>query len=116
MVEKFTLTQQHIDLVRNMYIHFDNQLYYGAPCVNIKRPYGNSDVLFDVYEIVHAHEFEYDPDDEYFDADIDPDGSLQKLHEETATALQIILCTGSFVPGKYEISRKYDSRSWVLVS
>lgn len=104
----FTLTENHIKLVRSFYIDFDTRAYDGAPCVNIKRPYGNSDVMRDVYEILYGT-----LDDEVVDDNTIK--HLKQLHEETATALQIILCTGSFQPGTYALECKYDSLSWRLV-
>lgn len=107
--DTFTLTEQHIKLVRAMYIEWCGEAYDGAPAVNIKRPYGNSHVAGDVAEITGAALS--------FDDDGNPDEKtterMLKLHQETAIALQIILCTGCFEPGTYVRPERYDTRTWV---
>lgn len=42
----------HVKLLQRMYVHWDSDAYEGAPTIDIKRPYGNSDVLGDVAEIL----------------------------------------------------------------
>ncbi len=110
MENTFELTESHIKLLRAMYVDFCDDGYDGAPAVNLKRPYGNSDVISDVIEIVTGVRVD--------DLDDVPEENINealKLHEETGTALQIILCTGSFTPGTYKRASKYDARSWELV-
>lgn len=50
--QKVTVTEEHIALLRRMYVNWDDDAYDGAPAIDIKRPYGNSDVLGDVAEIL----------------------------------------------------------------
>lgn len=50
--QKVTVTEEHIALLRRLYFRWDDDAYDGAPAVDIKRPYGNSDVLGDVAEIL----------------------------------------------------------------
>lgn len=99
-VKRFALSKSHIKLLRRVYIDwFDCE--YGAPCIDPKRPYGNSDVEQDVCEIM-----------EWKKTDVDEDGepcytgkqraAARKLHKELDTALQIVLFAQSFEPGKYE--------------
>lgn len=38
------------------------------------------------------------------------------VHEQTQTALQIVLVTGAFEPGTYKKTYTYDARSWVKVT
>lgn len=109
---KFTLTEDHIKLIRSSYVNWNDDAYDGAPMVDIKRPYGNSDVVGDVYEIVSGREWDEDADGEMPE---DIAENLLTVHEQTATALQIILCTGEFVAGVYETTRMYDSRSWARI-
>lgn len=105
---EFTLTADHIKLVRAMYVNWNDRGYDGAPEVNIKRPYGNSDVPGDVAELIGV---EQDCEEEGFKPEtID---RLMALHKETATALQIILSTGSFETGTYRRPEKYDTKCWV---
>ena len=94
--EKFNLTDEHIALLNRFYISYNDGCEYGAPEVNPKRPYGNSHVVGDMAEILQVtvpdrDEVEYDK----FCRD------MNRLHQETATALQIVLQTKSFEPGQY---------------
>lgn len=104
-MEEFTITKDHLKLLQRMYVEWDNS-YYGSPLINCKRPYGNSDVLLDIAEILEW--------------DIDDDSGLtsnqwniaERLHKETKTALQICLITGRFETGTFEKRDRYCDRSW----
>ncbi len=110
----FTLTTDHIKLVQHFYIDWDDQAYDGAPYVNIKRPYGNSgNQAYEVYRVLKGKDWDEEKKGEMGD---DKQDKYMNLHRETATALQIILCTGSFVPGVYFRAREYAARSWTLDS
>lgn len=96
-MQTFTLREEHIKLLRAAYISWED-CEFGAPAIDCKRPYGNSSVYPDIAEILGIEE----SGDEW------PDGFTQRqiemmnqLHEETETALQIILATGQFKTGKY---------------
>jgi hypothetical protein len=108
---KFELTENHIKLLNRMYVEWDDSAYDGAPAINIKRPYGNSAVAYDVYEIIHGKEWDYGEYDEEMPEEIYE--QMLELHQETRTALQIVLCTKSFESGLYELKSAWDSRSWV---
>lgn len=95
-MEEFVLTENHITLLRRAYVGWQN-CETGAPEIDPKRPYGNSSVAIDVLEILGIKPV--CPDCGYSDAQ-EEEG--MKIHMETETALQIILETGSFVPGRYE--------------
>lgn len=104
---RFTLTDDHIKLIQNFYIYFEDQWYNGAPAVDSKRPYGNSWVAGDVHEILTG---------EYCDElTEEQEAAYLKIHRETATALQIILVTKSFTPGTYIKYDRYEEGSWTLV-
>ena len=96
-IKRFELTEKHIKLLRAAYIDYNGYCEYGAPCINPKRPYGNSDVEPDIHKILTGKfpktELSDEKAREYAD-----------LHRETATALQIILITGKFEPGTYELN------------
>ena len=109
----FQLTEDHIKLLNRMYVEWDDGAYDGSPCINSKRPYGNSSVVYDVYEIIHGKEWDYGEHDEMPEEIYE---QMLVLHRETATALQIVLCTKSFVPGTYEKKNPYDSLSWRKVA
>ena len=110
--ELFALTEDHLKLVNRMYVDFDDGGYDGAPAVNLKRPYGNSSVFYDIAEILGIKP----ADDDDWRLDKDPRyETVVRLHGESALALQICLCTMSFRPGVYVKESRYDSRSWRYV-
>lgn len=130
-VETFQLTEDHLKLLNHMYIQWGDDGYEGAPAVGIKRPYGNSDVFGDIAEIVADWPLpkrNYRDDYMLYNADGDivrveaRDGrtfrhaDFERLHKETETALQIVLCTRSFMPGLYIKTNQYYRLSWVLAS
>lgn len=93
----FNLTNQHIALLRRANVTWGNA-EYGAPRIDPKRPYGNSDVEGDMLEILQNEVKQ----------------QLGTLHRETETALCIILKTGSFIPGVYITSCEWTD-DWMLV-
>ena len=95
--QTFELTEEHIKLLRNAYVKFYDA-EYGAPAVDCKRPYGNSSVEYDMAEILGIVP---EGDEEEDELSEDQMTMLAALHRQTATALQIILATGSFEPGTY---------------
>lgn len=111
MTDRFTITEQHLKLLKSMYVEFYKSAYEGAPMVDPKRPYGNSDIVGDIHEILYGVPFE---EDDYGDRDEQTVERLLQIHRETGTALQIVLSTQSFVPGEYELADRYDSTSWRL--
>jgi hypothetical protein len=97
--KRFELKKEHIALLRKAVVGWQ-RCEFGAPEIDPKRPYGNSDVYSDIAEILklkpakddHSEQAQYEV--------------MDTLHKETETALQIVLCTGSFEPGVYE-TREY---------
>lgn len=94
--QKFTVTESHVALARRMYVGWQD-CETGAPEIDPKRPYGNSDVPGDIHEILTGVMVDNDEvvlnreqRDEYL-----------TLHREMGTALQVFLATGSFEPGDY---------------
>lgn len=98
-LEHFRLTDEHIKLLRAAYVGWEDA-EAGAPCIDCKRPYGNSDVTGDIGEILgeepllaNRHgdrEFTQEQEERFL-----------TLHRETEQALRVVLQTGSFVPGHY---------------
>lgn len=141
-VEVFEMSKFHVRLLHHMYVDWNDQAYDGAPAIGLKRPYGNSDMLSDIAEIVVGQRGEFpnerhgkpylDPEEytrfdregEIISIDVhDEDGiqvlprqALEILHRETQVALQIVLSTGSWEPGTYRKTRQYDRTSWERVS
>lgn len=95
-MKRFVLTKQHITLLRHASVSWNGN-EFGAPTINPKRPYGNSDVLTNIAEILSV--LLYDEKNEMIEETAQ---KLAAMHHQTQTALQIILSTGWFEPGLYE--------------
>lgn len=106
--QTFTLTEEHVTLLRRMYVGWCGD-EFGAPEIDPKRPYGNSNVVRDMYEILAGATATWD-DDHGMPSGLSPEEwdpevvRLEELHKETRTALQVVLATGSFEPGEYVAS------------
>lgn len=96
-IEQFELQEPHITLLQNAYVSWED-CEYGAPSIDCKRPYGNSNVLEDMRALLGGY----------------TDDELAELHKETQTALQVILDTKSFQWGLYE-REKYGGK-WALAA
>jgi hypothetical protein len=104
-IKIFELKQEHIDLLSETYLDWDN-CEYGAPCINCKRPYGNSDVENDIAEIIKLpKKGNWDKEEEMWNDEARE--KLYDLHKETEIALQIILHCKTFKLGKYKKKDDY---------
>ena len=99
---EFTITEDHLKLLRRVYVAWDFGEGDGAPAINSKKPYGNSYVERDIAEILDV------PDEDWIYEDghkayVTPEAGerFTRLHAETMIALQIVLATGEFRPGHY---------------
>lgn len=112
---EFMLREEHIKLLRRAYVDWQD-CETGAPEIDPKRPYGNSNVAMDVAEILSVRVPDEDEDGARAWREWEQVTSEQMLalHYETDTALQVILATGGFVPGLYRRKDAY-SREWQLV-
>lgn len=110
MNDTFELTENHIKLLQNMYFDYDDYTETGAPVADCKRPYGNSMVYYDIYEILNGEKWEGEDENDEFPDELK--NELMSIHYGTATALQIILATRSFEPGIYELEKWRDRFSW----
>jgi len=97
-VKEFTVTDEHLWLLRRAHV-FWNEGEFGAPSINPKRPYGNSNVYGDIAEILDVPEAEWPNRD--VNLSLDAEWRYLRLHVETAIALQIALATGEFRTGRY---------------
>lgn len=101
---EFELTEEHLALLRKMYVGWCGD-EYGAPEINPKRPYGNSDVAGDIIEILEWVDGDLDEDDEEEFFESEEYEILCKraelIHSQTQIALQIILIMGKFEAGNY---------------
>lgn len=109
-MKKFTVNENHLRLLKNMYVSWDD-CEFGAPQINPKRPYGNSDVEGDIAEILGLELFE----DAYGEKHISKEQNIyiNKIHKEMETVLQILVCNLSIQVGQYEC-QKYCSK-WNLI-
>ena len=98
--QHFTLTPQHVALLRGLYVDWSTYAYEGAPAVNLKRPYGSSDIVESIAAIIGI-----EPEDtnEFGDPVLSPSqcDACRQIHQETGVAMQVVLRTGSFEPGEY---------------
>lgn len=103
MAQKFRLRKEHVILLRNSYMRWDD-CETGAIAVDPKRPYGNSYVAGDVAELLGI---EADNENGFTS---DQEAELLSWHYETEQALIVILSSKSFKLGKYIKSDKRKAR------
>ena len=96
----FTITKKHLKLLRHMYVGWDD-CETGAPTIDPKRPYGNSSVDNDVHMILTGETIGR-IDSKRDELTSKESERYMKLHQETETALQIVLSVGKFKVGKYK--------------
>jgi hypothetical protein len=96
-MQRFTVTGEHVALLRRAYVSWNGD-EFGAPTIDPKRPYGNSDVEADIFRVLEMQ------GRGAFDCTAEELGRMRSLHTETQTALQIFLRTGAMEPGTYEAS------------
>lgn len=95
----FEVTRDHIKLVKRLIIEWNDRTDFrpGVPTINGKRPYGNSDVIEDIAEIINL---------DFYDREkgltAQQEKYCLKLHMDMETVLQIVLSTGAFKSGEYE--------------
>ena len=104
--QTFELRAEHVKLLRAANVTW-YEIETGAPAIDGKRPYGNSDVAGDVIDLM---DWKADPDDVTPRQDREDRAKAMQLHDETKTALQVVLSTGSFEPGVYESD--WHGREW----
>ena len=124
---KFTITENHLKLLKRLNVEWDD-CEFGAPCIDPKRPYGNSDVIDDIAEIIgikkDKNTIDYDKEEaedyedieDYFSETEWKDevyDNLNKLHKEMQIVLQIIFIMGKIEVGDYAKKDKYDYESWI---
>jgi hypothetical protein len=110
----FELKEEHIKLIQHMYYQFDESAYEGAPSVNLKRPFGNSDLIGDIMDILEFEPsymsdicFCEEDDCENFHEDDELEISdsereyLMDIYQGTHIALKIITQLKTFETGKY---------------
>ena len=96
--QSFILFPIHIELLGHAYVSW-NDCEYGAPCICPKRPYGNGDVVGDVAPMLGIMPVVTDEGETHWP--VGTADTVECIHQELETALQVVLATGSFEPGKY---------------
>lgn len=100
-MKKFTVTDQHLKLLDRIYIGYNDWTEFGAPEVDPKRPYGNSDVFGDIGEILGIEGEEEDSwGDKCFTED--QKNAMFALHKEMQYVLQVLVATRGVEAGTYE--------------
>ncbi len=103
LLTEFTIKEIHLRLLQKMYVGW-GQCEFGAPEIDPKRPYGNSDVICDMMKIIGLPAT---CDTEEVVVDM-----LIALHKETEIALQICLNLQQFKTGDFIKKDEYDAKSW----
>ena len=96
-MQTFKLTDTHLKLLRSANVGW-NDSEFGAPSIDCKRPYANGDVIGDIAKILGFPE----SNNEYEDFPESLVDYMRQIHQETKTALQIVLSTGKFEAGEYQ--------------
>lgn len=99
-MEKFELTEDHLLLLERAEFYWEDA-EYGAPAIHPKRPYGNSNVLGDIAEILGREPRLCPHCNETIEDTAEDECDMDKLHRETLVALQIITQARSVEPGVY---------------
>jgi hypothetical protein len=107
-VKRFTVTENHLKLLRRAHVNWDYGESYGAPEIDCKRPYGNSYIELDIAEILGAPDGDWEW--EGGERVLRPEARerYMRRHVETAIALQIALATGEFRPGRYSRTEEWS--------
>lgn len=109
-IQTFEITENHLKLLKHMCVEW-NDMEFGAPSIDPKRPYGNSDVYEDISSILGLPTPDYDNDEDFTDEQVE---YMDKIHEEMETVLQIGLKLGYFKQGIYMAENL--RQNWVLVN
>jgi hypothetical protein len=107
-LKQFTVTDNHLKLLRRAYVNWDYGENYGAPEIDCKRPYGNSSIELDIAEILEAPDSDWEWGGGERVLRPEAQDRYTRLHVETAIALQIALATGEFRPGRYARTKTWS--------
>lgn len=112
-MEKFTITKDHLKLLKRMYVGWSD-CEYGAPYIDPKRPYGNSDVENDIAEILGWKKIK----DRYGDEVMTESQSKKaaKIHLEMKDVLQICLQFLQFKTGTFKRENSWSDWEKVVIS
>ena len=105
---KFKICEVHLKLAQRMYVSWDG-CEYGAPSIDCKLPYGNSNVTKDILEIAGLPYNQEEEVPEHLE------DYARQIHEDMGIVLQICLYLKKFETGIFELQDSYDARSWKKV-
>ena len=104
---KIEIKNEHIKLLKSLCVEWNSEYYLGAPAVNIKRPYGNSDIIEDIARIIGLELFEDAGGDVHLSKE--QERSCIKLHKEMEHILQIVCFNNGVKDGQiWERENKWD--------
>lgn len=104
----FTVTDGHIKLLERSTIRWEDHSYDGAPAVDTKRPYGNSDVPNDIMEILEWKVERCPHCDGLLGNHEEMEASAMRIHREMETVFQILTAnptsfgTGTWIETGYK--------------
>lgn len=108
-MKHFTVLPAHLKLLNYAYVSW-NGVEHGAPSIDPKRPYGDSDVYESMAKILGLV-YDKEADEPFNNDEIK---MMDTLHKETQTVLQIVLAHGEMVPGNY-VAADYSS-DWIRIT
>lgn len=119
---RFTITEGHVKLLARAYFQWDASAYDGAVAQGIKRPYGNSYIIQDLWEILRPDPWPDEGNEELSSEDFDEiieeaTPALLQVHREMELVVQILALSAGhgfpFAVGMtYVKTCQYDSLSW----
>lgn len=100
-VKRFEVKEEHLKLLREANVWWWD-CEFGAPCIDPKRPYGNSSVTKDIADILGEKLIE----DEYGEKIVAKEQGerFRKLHRQLEPVMEIMLHLAKLDPGWYECS------------
>lgn len=103
---RFTITDNHMKLLQKQRLRFQKDWEYGSTEVSPKRPYGNGNVVSDIFEIIGVEPEDEEDWGKVFS--IEQCNFAYKIHVETYMALSICMQRLKFETGTY------IRKSWIL--
>jgi len=100
--KEFEVTEDHMKLLPHLWFEYDSCTEFGAPAVDPKRPYGNSDVYDDIAEHIGivAEKDSYG-DNKFTNNQM---WHMLRVHKEMTTVLNIMVRNGGVEAGVYTAS------------
>jgi len=107
-LKEFEVKDEHLKLLKEMYVGW-NDCEFGAPEIDPKRPYGNSDGVDDVARVIGYKKTKDTVELEDCDWTQEAYDYLYNLHKDMQIVLQIVLSSLSFKKGTYQREDIYTS-------